>query len=174
MATIKKVKKAQTGKIQGRGTSGDYYNIDTSGYAAGAKKFPAEVVRPRLIGKAKELSKEISRKKVEQALKKKPITDSPSGFKKGGSIKKKMQAGGVAGKSPKAPMVDPNGAYTKVQERTLGNMKKGGTVKDKKWIQKAVNPKHKGYCTPMTKATCTPKRKALAKTLKKMAKARKG
>jgi hypothetical protein len=42
--------------------------------------------------------------------------------------------------------------------------------KDKKWIQKAVNPKHKGYCTPMTKATCTPKRKALAMTFKRMAK----
>ena len=47
-------------------------------------------------------------------------------------------------------------------------------AKDGKWIQKAINPKHKGYCTPMTKATCTPKRKALAVTLKKMAKARKG
>lgn len=46
-------------------------------------------------------------------------------------------------------------------------------AKDGKWIQKAVNPKHKGFCTPMTKATCTPKRKALAKTFKKMAKARK-
>lgn len=41
---------------------------------------------------------------------------------------------------------------------------------NKKWIQKAVNPAHKGYCTPMTKATCTPKRKALAITLKKIAK----
>lgn len=47
-------------------------------------------------------------------------------------------------------------------------------AKDGKWIQKAINPKHKGYCTPMTKATCTPKRKALAMTLKKMAKAKKG
>jgi hypothetical protein len=36
-----------------------------------------------------------------------------------------------------------------------------------KWIQKAVNPEHKGYCTPMTKPTCTPKRKALAKRFKK-------
>ena len=34
------------------------------------------------------------------------------------------------------------------------------------WIQKAVNPKHKGYCTPMTKKTCTPARKALAKRFK--------
>ena len=40
--------------------------------------------------------------------------------------------------------------------------------KDDKWIQKAVDPDHEGYCTPMTKATCTPKRKALAKTFKKM------
>ena len=50
-------------------------------------------------------------------------------------------------------------------------MKSGGST-DKKWIQKAINPKHKGYCTPMTKPTCTPKRKALAKTLKAMAKNR--
>lgn len=35
------------------------------------------------------------------------------------------------------------------------------------WIQKAVNPKHKGYCTPMSKETCTPARKALAKRFKK-------
>jgi len=47
--------------------------------------------------------------------------------------------------------------------------KKGGKV-DKKWIQKAVNPKHKGYCTPMTKPTCTPARKRLAKLFKKKAK----
>ena len=47
-------------------------------------------------------------------------------------------------------------------------------AKDKKWIQGAINPKHKGYCTPESKPTCTPKRKALAHTLKKMAKARKG
>ena len=43
---------------------------------------------------------------------------------------------------------------------------KGGKAK-KNWLQGAVNPKHKGYCTPMTKATCTPRRKAFAKTMKK-------
>jgi len=53
-------------------------------------------------------------------------------------------------------------------------LKRNNMATDKKWIQKAVNPAHKGYCTPMTKATCTPKRKALAKTFKKMAKSRKG
>ena len=50
-------------------------------------------------------------------------------------------------------------------------LKKGS---NKNWIQKAVNPKHKGFCTPMTKKTCTPKRKALARTFKKMGRARKG
>ena len=54
-------------------------------------------------------------------------------------------------------------------EPKLYQVKKGGAT-DKKWIQKAVNPKHKGFCTPMSKPTCTPKRKALARTFKKMAK----
>ena len=59
----------------------------------------------------------------------------------------------------------------KISTRSEGGrigLKKGGS--DKKWIQKAVNPKHKGYCTPMTKKTCTPARKALARTFKKKAK----
>lgn len=59
--------------------------------------------------------------------------------------------------------------------KPMPKQKSGGTTaKDGKWIQKAVNPAHKGYCTPMTKATCTPKRKALAKTFKAMGRARKG
>jgi hypothetical protein len=62
--------------------------------------------------------------------------------------------------------------YTNGGDRV--GFKKGGKVKDKNWIQKAVNPKHKGFCTPMTKKTCTPKRKALAMTFKKMGRARKG
>ncbi len=40
-------------------------------------------------------------------------------------------------------------------------------TEDKKWIQKAIDPEHKGYCTPMTKKTCTPRRKALAMRFKK-------
>jgi hypothetical protein len=39
--------------------------------------------------------------------------------------------------------------------------------KKKDWIQGAVDPAHKGFCTPMTKKTCTPARKALAKRFKK-------
>jgi len=59
---------------------------------------------------------------------------------------------------------------------TLTKKATGGRValkegtKDNNWIQKAVDPKHKGFCTPMTKKTCTPRRKALAKTFKKKAK----
>lgn len=35
------------------------------------------------------------------------------------------------------------------------------------WIKGAVNPAHKGYCTPMTKSTCTGHRRAFALTMKK-------
>jgi hypothetical protein len=44
--------------------------------------------------------------------------------------------------------------------------------KKKKWIQKAINPAHKGYCTPTSKSTCTPRRAALARRLKAMAKSK--
>jgi hypothetical protein len=38
------------------------------------------------------------------------------------------------------------------------------TTKKKTYM--GINPKHEGYCTPMSKPTCTPRRKALAKRLK--------
>lgn len=40
-------------------------------------------------------------------------------------------------------------------------------IEESKWIQKAVDSDHEGYCTPMTKRTCTPRRKALALRFKK-------
>lgn len=54
-----------------------------------------------------------------------------------------------------------NGGYIMGEDENNSPM-----AKDGKWIQKAINPKHKGYCTPMTKSTCTPRRKALAKRFK--------
>jgi hypothetical protein len=42
--------------------------------------------------------------------------------------KSKNLAAGVGKTGKKAPMVDPKGTYTKVQQRTLGNMKKGGKI----------------------------------------------
>jgi hypothetical protein len=56
-----------------------------------------------------------------------------------------------AGPSKKQPVdgpVDPNGQYTKVQERTLGNMKKGGAIK-----------KQAAVAIAMKKAGKTPKKK---------------
>lgn len=42
-----------------------------------------------------------------------------------------------------------------------------GTMKSGGWIQKAINPAHKGYCTPLSKSTCTGHRRALALMFKK-------
>jgi hypothetical protein len=99
-------------------------------------------------------------------------TSSKFGMKKAADeqMKNAKQAGKDADrqKFKGKPGFDANGFPVKEKAKS------GAKIKDKKWIQKAVNPKHKGYCTPMTKATCTPKRKALAKTFKAMGKARKG
>lgn len=62
----------------------------------------------------------------------------------------------------------------------LKKNKTGGVTKakDGKWIQKATASIKRrgteGKCTPITKPGCTGRAKALAKTFKKMAKARKG
>jgi hypothetical protein len=68
-----------------------------------------------------------------------------------------------------------------VGKNDLELLKKGGKVKkakNGKWIQKATASIKKrgtaGKCTPITKPGCTGRAKALAKTFKKMAKARKG
>lgn len=111
---------------------------------------------------------------------------------------KKAQAGLKASTKRVGP-VDPQGAWTKVQEMNLPPRdvktkldlspnkqlgatkmaKKGANVKAKggKWIQKATASIKRrgteGKCTPITKPGCTGRAKALAKTFKKMAKARK-
>lgn len=66
-----------------------------------------------------------------------------------------------------------NNAHPEIaQDKARENFQQSGhepydEAKKKKWIQTAVNPKHKGFCSPMTKATCTPHRKALAMRFKK-------
>ena len=137
MATVKKVKKAQTGMSVGTRTTrdsktGTYDKLDRFKNASGEDRYY------RSTGKdLYNLEKQNSRKAMmNSADSVRYNTLTPE--------EKKSIAGQ---ETPKA--------------------------KDGKWIQKAVNPKHKGYCTPMTKATCTPKRKALAKTFKAMGRARK-
>jgi hypothetical protein len=66
-----------------------------------------------------------------------------------------------------------------VQAKPKKAFKNGGVTKakDGKWIQKATASIKRrgteGKCTPITKPGCTGKAKTLAKTFKKMAKARK-
>lgn len=57
--------------------------------------------------------------------------------------------------------INSNNMGRKILIEGLPEMKSGG------WIKNAVNPAHKGFCTPMTKSTCTPRRKAFAMTMKK-------
>ena len=82
-------------------------------------------------------------------------------------IRSELKKGGKADREIKTSKGQAGLWTTKARKE----FKKGGT--DKNWIQKAVNPKHKGFCTPMTKKTCTPRRKALARTFKKMGRERK-
>lgn len=56
--------------------------------------------------------------------------------------------------------VVPNTTYN--MGGTLKMFDDGGVYGSGGWIKNAVNPAHKGYCTPMTKSTCTPHRKAFA------------
>jgi len=93
------------------------------------------------------------------------------GYAIGGVVKKAIKKIRPAGPfKPKKKAFKTHGKDVPTMAAKGGRigLKKGGS--DKKWIQKAVNPKHKGYCTPMTKKTCTPARKALARTFKKKAK----
>lgn len=98
-------------------------------------------------------------------------------------------AAGVTKTTKRVGPVDPMGAWTKVQERTLGNMEKGGKLtkaKGGKWIQKAIKKPgalrqslgvKKGEKIPAGKLAAAAKkpgkmgqRARLAQTLKKMKK----
>lgn len=62
--------------------------------------------------------------------------------------------------------LDGMGYQTDYVDGRLTRLDKPEMNEEDEWIQKAVDPEHKGYCTPMTKDTCTPRRKALAKRFK--------
>jgi hypothetical protein len=78
-------------------------------------------------------------------------------------------AAGVKGKSPKAPMVDPKGAWTKVQERTIGKMKMGGKMAKSGGSFPDLNKDGK-----VTKADILKGRGVIAKKGAKMAKCKYG
>jgi len=103
------------------------------------------------------------------------------GYKTGGAVQKIQKGMKILGEAARKHVARKEAAKVQagkdeIRKSDMGyakggriGLKKGGKT-DKKWIQKAVDPKHKGYCTPMTKKTCTPARKALARTFKKKAK----
>lgn len=78
-----------------------------------------------------------------------------------------MESGGYMVYNP-TEQIDYNPPQSRNYGGFVGNdQDEDDMAKSGKWIQKAVNPAHKGYCTPMTKSTCTPRRKAFARTMKK-------
>ena len=102
---------------------------------------------------------DVERRRAARADKKKVVDtlkqDARSDYGQAGKAQGKQKSTGDTSKKP-----------------SVNASNKNEAKKDKDWIQKAVNPDHEGYCTPMTKSTCTPKRKALAKTFKKMGRKR--
>ena len=71
-----------------------------------------------------------------------------------------------------------NKSKTVSRKEVSSTLKSLGKAKDGKWMQKAAASIKRrgteGKCTPITKPGCTGKAKVLAKTFKKIAKARKG
>ena len=67
-------------------------------------------------------------------------------------------------------------AFEDYKTSIANEFKKGGSTKNKNWIQDATASIKRrgtaGKCTPITKPGCTGKAKALAKTFKKIAKNR--
>jgi len=147
------------------------------GYKTGGRvgKLAGGVIK-KVIQGGKKISKKIS-----DAARKQDLADSMKRFEHAGPhegeviTKRILGKGTKKGDRTKAAVKDameakPWAGKPQAEGGRIG-LKKGGS--DKKWIQKAVNPKHKGFCTPMTKKTCTPRRKALARTFKKMGRERK-
>lgn len=90
--------------------------------------------------------------------------------KQGGSLMYPFQQdmGGIITKMH-VPDMDGNmyangGMY---DQNLIGNIANPDYLKKGGWLKGAVNPAHKGYCTPMSKSTCTGHRRAFALTMKK-------
>ena len=132
----------------------------------------------KAIGGVAKIAKTVKKFATEHHKKKKLAEDTKKGkFPETESLTHQVgpyvgDVGSEGKKSPRKKFITGYGSKGKrrMPVREVGKgFKKGGKA-DKNWIQKAVNPKHKGFCTPMTKKTCTPRRKALARTFKKKAK----
>lgn len=158
------IKKAQAGKsVKPTADSTDYFKSKSERdfkHAKTAAEYGARNISDEYMKKSSKAALDASRQKLKgksgfdengfPIYKNKFKPESPKQqIEKG--MKKKMQAGGVVKSQPRrVGPVDPNGAYTKVQERTLAGkkaaapkltkdkelgatkMKKGGKVSKKK------------------------------------------
>jgi hypothetical protein len=112
MATVKKIKKAQAGKTVMQKLKAKYPSADTT--KMGDTRFSETYTG--LPAKAKKQQAD-----TEKAFDKKFGKGKPA-MKMGGKIKKAQAGGGFAKSKPVGP-IDPNGAWTKVQERTIAGKK---------------------------------------------------
>ena len=142
-----KIKKAQSGK-----EVGDYFWKDPKYKFSTAKKPMTSVVKSN-DGNYRKKTTYLGDDNVDKRL-----------------IKERRTVKGLLTGAPKAGG----------KMETIEPMKKGGKVtkaKDGKWMQKVSKSIKargtEGKCTPITKPGCTGRAKALAKTFKKIAKARK-
>lgn len=132
MATIKKAQKGKMTPMQQYKKS--YPDADTT--KRGDARF--DELPPSIPAAAKRRDAAMRKAYDAKYGKGKPAMQKMGGvtkkkMKTGGAVKKgDLVAAGVTKTTKKAPMVDPKGAYTKVQQRTLGNMKKGGKMMSKK------------------------------------------
>jgi hypothetical protein len=127
MATIKKAQRGK--KLSPKDSMNIYANRYDSLSAEAAKK----------LGSGKNASKDIEAAKKARAnenrLSKKVYGTTPSN-KKGGVVKKKMKNGGslsgLKASNKRVGPIDPKGAWTKVQEKTLAGAKgKASLTRDK-------------------------------------------
>jgi hypothetical protein len=127
MATIKKAQRGE--KLSPKDSMNIYANRYDSLSAEAAKK----------LGSGKNASKDIEAAKKARAnenrLSKKVYGTTPSN-KKGGVVKKKMKNGGslsgLKASNKRVGPIDPKGAWTKVQEKTLAGAKgKASLTRDK-------------------------------------------
>lgn len=133
-----KVKKAQMGALVKKGINAA---IKATTKAKPIKSLAQKVVDKKLSGGLTKVEQKIGEKAVKssslyqplprktlaekklierKAARRKEIEDS---YKKNGGPVKKMQAGGVMKPAKRVGPIDPNGAWTKVQERTIAGKK---------------------------------------------------
>jgi hypothetical protein len=110
MATVKKIKKAQSGKNVPKGMVESEMHPGKMIPKSQSNYYNGEYAKMLEAGRPKASAKKVAPKKK---------------MKEGGKV-----AAGVGGKSPKAGLIDPKGAWTKVQERTIGKARDGKSFPD--------------------------------------------